>query len=362
MIHYNSSVKQFHKEVSESYQFVLKFLTLPKDIVSYISLPLSPYLSFLISEFINIDKIFLEIINQDLAFKRRVGISRNYWKFWTDQSITKTKRTIEDSVFFMENILQEDYNFFQKMFVKLFKQDNFGVFYYNGYPIFNTVQGQEINNAIVSLKKNRLPKKNESIEFGSSLTSTLVIIKTLFDEMFGKFNLSEDKNNEIDFNNFEYQDFYLSVEELDVDDFTLVKEIVMLNIFCNINYLQEIAPNYMSKSNDFYFRIRLISYISSCEMLRKLTNKKEVMMSDLEINNIKELLNTKEKIISTNLRNNIFHYLIDVPDNSNPTNLKEVFSLSSSINIKDIDEFIESEFEKIKLICDTGKFSINKFI
>lgn len=356
MIDYNSSIKQFHKEVSESYQFVLNFITIPKDIIGYISLPISPYLSFLISEYFNINKDFLKLSDQEIVFKNRVDTSRNYWKFWTDQSITKTKRTIEDSVFFMENILQEDYNFFQKMFVKLFKQDNFGVFYYDGYPIFNTVQGQEISNAIVSIEKNRLPKKNETIEFSSSLTSTLVTIKTIFDEIFGQFNLSEGKNSEIDFNRLEYQDFYLSVEESDVDDFTLVKEIVMLNILCNINYLQEIAPNYMSRSNDFYFRIRVISYISSCEMLRKLINKKEVMMSDLEINNIKELLSTKGKIISTNLRNNIFHYLIDVPDNSNPTNLREMFSLSSSININDIDEFIESEFEKIKFICDTEKF------
>ena len=57
----------------------------------------------------------------------------------------------------MESNLTKDYNLLQKLYVKIFNQNNFGVFYYKGKPFFNTIQGQEISNAIVDEQK--LPEK-----------------------------------------------------------------------------------------------------------------------------------------------------------------------------------------------------------
>lgn len=308
----------------------------------------------MISEFFNIDKKLLEVSNKESSFKKSVDQSRNYWKFWTDQSITKTKKLIADSIVNMESNLTKDYNLLQKLYVKIFNQNNFGVFYYKGNPFFNTIQGQEISNAIVDEQK--LPEKNDIIEFSSSLSGTLKTIKFTFDEMLGKPLISDNEDFLVDFNDIDYKDFHLIVDKTNSDDFTLVKQIVMLNILCTINYHQIIAPNYMSKNNDFFFRIRLITYISSCELLRKLINKKEILLSNEEKDTIEQVVSKKESIISSKLRNNIFHYLIDVSQSDASNNLRDFFALSSSIDINYIEKVIDDELKKIRHICMTERF------
>lgn len=345
----NLSLKQFHYEVTENYHSILKFISLPSDISSEISIPFIAYQSFIISEFFEMAKKITNLLTEDKVFNDTVNKARVFWKFWSDKSIAKTKKALEEYLVSMERYLTKDYNNTQKEFINLFGQDNLGLTSYNNLPIFHTIQGQEIISEIFAT--DAADKKNEVLEFSSNLSSSVSTIKSSFDKTIGEIALPEYKFKEIKSNEIHHQDYHKNFRDISSNDFDQVKELFYLNILCNINYLLYITPSYLPTDSFFYFRMLIITYISSCESLRKLINKNEVNFTDHEKETIIAIISVKESIITSELRNNIFHYLIDTPKTGSAKNIKDIVSIITNIEINDFICQINEELEIIQKLC-----------
>ncbi|TCJ85395.1 MULTISPECIES: hypothetical protein [Bacillus cereus group] len=259
--------------------------------------------------------------------------------------VNKTVESVSESISLFDDYLTKDYNSFQNMFINVFGQDNFGCYKFENVYVSNTFRANKIVNNLIQ----ELDNGEELKGFGEIMTQ---IICTYLRE--NGFTIPT--NIPMVEINIKDEDYRFSLEDRmklfgnDVDNDI---NIILFNILCGINYVLAILPQVLSKETNLYKRIVSICCYSSVQALGKLMRTDEQSSRYYGAVERKEeitiIIDSINKLYTSSLRNNIFHY--GIRENDLKMIRKEISFLFGLVE-ENIDisvcEFVQNQ-EKILL-------------
>lgn len=318
------------REASQVKACMLQVQFAPTESQAAIHMNLFPYYSNLC---IGLDSVIFpineieEIVNCDfikMLKRNRIGM-----KLLSDKKRLRKKINILSKIIDSNNkVLRMDYGALQKIYIKVFGQKDFGVSFYNGFPIANTFQQtlfwvdfllDENNNENTFegyVKHMGEQLKNFSRDVGAYIST----VATGFEESF-KIDISEyiakERTSEICIDTKEY---YFS-DDKRRDIFTSSEDkFIQLMVFvsqCQLNFVDKLLPNFIPVTSEFYLRIKLINYLSVVSILGSVENTL-LSSGNFDLIDISEIFKEKNRFFPKDspLRNNIFHYSISDIDAS----------------------------------------------
>ncbi|PEJ54305.1 hypothetical protein CN676_08715 [Bacillus wiedmannii] len=272
-------------------------------------LEFSPYISIIVSGVLD----FLDE-NQKVRWQaegiRKIEKVRAETKIINKSSVSKTVGSVSESISLFDDYLTKDYNSIQNMFISIFGQDNFGCYKFENVYVSNTFRA----NTLVNKLTQELGNGKEIKNFGEMMSQ---IICTYLIE----HHVSFPTNVPAIELNVKNEDYRFSLENRmplfgnDIDDDI---NIILFNILCGINYTLVILPQVLSKETNLYKRIVSICCYSSVQALGKLLRTDEQSSRYYGAVEKKEeittIMDSTNKLYTSSLRNNIFHYGIRETD------------------------------------------------
>ncbi|PEW60151.1 hypothetical protein COK25_09590 [Bacillus cereus] len=266
-------------------------------------LEFSPYISIIVSGVLD----FLDE-NQKVRWQtegiRKIKKVRAETKIINKSSVSKTVGSVSESISLFDDYLTKDYNSLQNIFISIFGQDNFGCYKFENVYVSNTFRA----NTLVKKLTQELGNGEEIKNFGEMMSQ---IICTYLIE----HQVSFPTNVPAIELNVKNEDYRFSLENRmplfgnDIDDDI---NIILFNILCGINYALVILPQVLSKETNLYKRIVSICCYSSVQALGKLLRTDEQSSRYYGAVEKKEeitaIMDSTNKLYTSSLRNNIFHY------------------------------------------------------
>lgn len=348
-------------EIGEARQLLENLVSLNHEVFSGISIGFLPFISSIGDGIINFlpEDSFEEFphIGQQ-EFKQIITNVRVSYKQYTDKKFNKALKMIleiEES-FYLQMI--KEYDFLQKLTIKLFGQPEFGVYYFKGIPYANTNQYHiYLENILSKIDRRNIPY------FSDEATSLFFEYSKNLGTLINSSNLkkiAKQSANNISIDDFELRDFYLIDQKRRnflIGNLPLELQLLLFNILCQNNFILYVMP-VISESNRYFFTRSLVqSYLVSITALRFTDKKCSNDFSDSQRQQFKEFIDNKEKFfnITQEFRNNIFHYKIKGVPIENFINQNHLF--------EDLIEFHSGKtFRDFKELLIEEVIQINKLI
>ncbi|OKO50944.1 hypothetical protein ABH17_026850 (plasmid) [Bacillus toyonensis] len=241
---------------------------------------------------------------------RKIEKVRAETKIINKSSISKTVGSVSESISLYDDYLTMDYNSLQNMFISIFGQDNFGCYKFENVYVSNTFRANTLVNKLTQELGNGIEIENFG-EMMSQIICTYLI----------KNHKSVPTNVPAIELNVKNEDYRFSLENRmllfgnEIDDDI---NIILFNILCGINYTLVVLPKVLSKETNLYKRIVSICCYSSVQALGKLLRTDEQSCRYYGAVEKKEeiitIIDSTNKLYTSSLRNNIFHYGIRKTD------------------------------------------------
>lgn len=175
-------------------------------IVPFLSSVCDGWLTFFKSQNIDIEIPSIE----NVSFDKLVKSTRVSYKLYSDKKHNKINSQLQKDGLKRMALLQTDYNFIQKMIVKLLGQKDLGVFTIDGIPYGNTSQLSIYLDKILNIK---------SAASSSDLEKNSFLFLTKYSEYIASFinsvvtqtlnsSIDEKKSLSLDSNRFEHKDYF----------------------------------------------------------------------------------------------------------------------------------------------------------
>lgn len=267
----------------------------------------------MIGEF-NLYDVDEHYVLRNAKFSQLLHANRNVLKTGTDHhKYNKVLKKLEYSIKTNYESLTKDYNFIQKLRIKIVGQKDLAVFSYNGIPFLNNIQQEEFVNQFRG-QKNGLSSE-DIINFSSSVTNIITLfLKTIVssDETFDSCKIVIEEP-EI---HFDMNDYFLYEEtrsDLFLNNLSKEQNIFLFNLLCQVNTVKFIYPEVLKLSGNTMLRFKYIVYLTLVKGLWIYKQKNNLPLS------IERLINSSDNLFKNdnnrkNFRNNIFHY--DIPKNA----------------------------------------------
>ncbi|KAF3302731.1 hypothetical protein FPV21_00420 [Carnobacterium sp. PL12RED10] len=281
------------------------------SILPFLSSICDGWLTFFKSQNIEIEIPSIE----NVPFDRLVKSTRVSYKLYSDKKHNKISSQLQKDGLKRMDLLQTDYNFIQKLVVKLLGQKDLGVFTIDGSPYGNTSQLNIYLDKILNIK---------STASLSDLEKNSFLFLTKYSEYIASFinsvvtqtsnsSIDENKSLSLDSNKFEHKDYFFYDEQRkNLLSGVLPKDaqLFLFNIFCQNNFINDVIPDVFQISGPFFYRSKLQTYLISINCLSLILKKHSRSINESQFHTIQHLLEEKEKYFTfeNKLRNNIFHY------------------------------------------------------
>lgn len=313
------SLKVLREETDELVAALHSLLNSDKKTLGYLSVALIPILSTVCNGWIeyaevntnNDDSIQLA----ENPFRKLIHALRLGNKLHTDKKINKSNRLIKRHGEVYIDKITRDYNCIQKLFIILFGQADLGVFFYKNKAFGNTYQYQHYLSPIFELLGDTLPEV-----WSDSSKEILTLISKEMSNLISSL-VSEDailsiSNVKIDAAELTAKDFCLFDKphknvlggQLDVE-----VQIYLFNLACQNIFINTVLPTLHNWMSTLLDRLKIQTYLTSVNALYKIRKYNDKFSNSI-INKVNEMIQIKEGIfVKRQLRNNIFHYQLDVP-------------------------------------------------
>ncbi|EAF9207810.1 hypothetical protein A4V34_05400 [Listeria monocytogenes] len=352
---------ELYQEAEECYKILYRFINSPKDIQSILIPPMIPFLSLIsvgIDSFVEFTDEYPQI--NGYSFKSLIGSSRAKTKLLSDKRLQKSMNIINETLLKANKDLRTGYNSIQFQIIEDLGQEDLGVFYYKNTPIANSLQ------MYVYLAELMDIDDGESLE--GKYKDTLINFSSSLSNHIYSFVLSNKKDFE-DYIDDNVQEINIKENDLSMADYFIMDTkrrnyfrkdfeesflIYVFNFLCNINYTLYIIPLIIDNKKAIYYRFKLITYITTVEALSKLA-KNHNMSSVVEpINSqLSIIIERKRQIISSNLRNNLFHFEIpqgDFPLEWSGNIFENLIEYQTKMKFNIFNETIDNELNKIAIL------------
>lgn len=309
--------KDLIRDTVENYKVCLRIVKSSPKIVSMVSLQYLPYLSLNVLDMIGEFKLNDVDKHYDLRnakFSQLLHASRNVLKTGTDNhKYNKVLKNLEHSIKTNYENLTKDYNFIQRLGIKIVGQKDLAVFSYNGIPFLNNIQHEQFINQFRA-QQNEISSE-DIINFSSSVTNIMTLfLKTIIstDEILDSCK-SVIEEPEI---HFDMNDYFLYEEtrsDLFLNKLSREQNTFLFNLLCQVNTVKFIYPEVLKLKGNTMLRFKYIVYLTLVKGIWIYNQENNLTIS------IKELINSSDNLFKDdknrkNFRNNIFHY--DIPKNA----------------------------------------------
>lgn len=355
------------QESAEAKQVMYQIINTQNKEQGELNISIIPFLSSVCDGWLN----FFEEQNMDMElprienipFQELVKSTRVSYKLYSDKKVNQINTILRKESISRLELLTQDYNDDQKDFIRVFGQEDLGVFFYNKIPYGNSSQMSIYLENLLKIK---------SIESIKNINEETFLLVTKYSENIAKFissvvirphddSVKRDKKLCIDSGSLTYKDYFFDDEERNnLLGGNLPKEtqLFLFNILCQNNFINYVLPSVFDSKGTLYYRSKLQTYLTSIYILSKVIKKYSTIIDDKYISEIEQLIKEKETYftLENKLRNNIFHYGIkEVPVVVfNEPNLffKELVEFSVGFEFSLFIEKIDNSFFKINRIIN----------
>ena len=256
---------------------------------------LFPEMIIILEEYV---KVNVELLKKDIS-KGRVG-----FKLLNDKKKSKKERIIDEIIKTNNDSLITDYNKFQDLFVNLFGQEDYAVFYYDNVDFTNNIQNYiYLKFKSVNLASKEISGLKEvSQEFTSALSLFIKMVEYNSRKLCKpKFKIKAKASS---FNNKDFFFFDKTRKNIFNDSLDIKNQALLHSNFCQLNFIKILFFDILNYKEDLYVRFKIISFLEAVKLLRKI--KSQTLYAS-EINEV--IKNGMYKTLSSsNVRNNVLHY------------------------------------------------------
>lgn len=313
------SLKVLREETDELAIALLNLLNSDKEILYSLSVPLIPILSTVCNGWVE----YAEVNSNDGCsiqiaenpFSKLIKALRLGNKLYTDKKMNKSNRLIKRrGEAYLDNITR-NYNRIQKLFINLFGQEDLGVFYYKNKVYGNTNQYRHYLSPIFEVSGDTLPEVCSN-QIGELLAFISEELSNIIGTLVSKDAVLSISNVDIDASLLSAKDFCLFDKHhknflggrLGVE-----VQIYLFNLMCQNIFINTILPTLHNWKSTLRDRLKIQTYLTSINGLNKIDKYRDKFTNPV-INKIDKIIQVKKNIFAkSQLRNNIFHYQLDVP-------------------------------------------------
>ncbi|MET2735453.1 hypothetical protein ABXT16_07970 [Staphylococcus epidermidis] len=299
----------------------------------------------LLKEFDNINNKTMESIIKSIRLQNKI---------YSHRKSGSSLKNIRKNIIVMNALLTQNYHILQRLFIKLFGQENLSLaiennkIIYSSHQIFEQLQILTPENDITSSST----KKN-IIKYVEDVS----LLLNLFCEAIKQTPFSQFITDEINYlHSFDIKlvDDYTSRSKYFNNGLNYEIRLFLLKILTFNNYMMFSLSKIINRQSNLYTRYKLMVYISSCSSLRLLKSNYNYanQINDRYLQEIESILIEEHTLIDSKLRNNIFHYTIDkVNIIKNINILTQIILNEKDYNIEEYINQIDKEvFRIIQLI------------
>lgn len=355
------SREQLISEVYESKKMMYRLMNLPKEVQSYLSISLLPYLSLICD---GIDSLFesngtvflsdFEDINK-ISFTKIIGKTRASSKLLTDKrKINQAINILEKDIINFSDQLKKDYSEEEMTYVNIFGQEDLGIYYFKNKPFANTSQ---LTLYIKSLDSDIMKVGNHLYNLSIQISSCIsVFLSNLEGDNLEKLR-KEDFITEVCPKDFKYKDYIFS-EEIHRNIFNDENDknisLFLLNTQCQLNFSINIL-NMLIDDHPLKFRIQFLIYYYSVQALEFAFSAGLSRLDNNQQDTIRKVIDKKNEIFKSNtFRNNLFHYKLS-EENIGLTN-KDIFESmvekQTYVNFNELLCIIYNEMSEIEELIE----------
>ncbi len=306
---------QLLNESIEIYEILFALIKLDKEIIGLLSIPMIPFLAFVVDGIIQFFPENFDFSENDLnldsgSFKKLIGKIRVGHKLLSDKRNSQKRNIVRRKQNKNYKNLTSDYNDIQNLVIKLFGQEDFGVFRYKNIDFATNIQGYLYldtlsNNDTYTDKKGEM--LTQLLSSLSSLLSSFVIGSQSSLNYEINTNLSIDAN----IKDFELSDYFLfDVRRKSIfnDKTNAEVQVLLHSHLCQLNFLWKVLPNVFGKQFQCLLRFRLITFLESIKVLNDFINH-EPQLSIYKDTLLQVIDGKAYNLLSrSRIRNNVAHY------------------------------------------------------
>lgn len=356
---------QILNESIEMYEILISLTKTEREISSLLSIPMIPFLAFMVDGIIQIFPEYFDYSENDLnldgeSYKKLVRKIRVGHKLLSDKRYSKKQNIVNRKQIENYNNLTSDYNNLQNLVIKLFGQEDYGIFRYKHIDFATNIQGHLY---LDTLTLNSLEEQGKKLTQLSSSLSSLLSNFVIGSQSALKFDINSDFIVNADINDFDMVDFFL----FDFKRKNIFNEKLNSNIqallhshLCQLNYLGEVFPNVFSGQVHCFFRFKLVAFLEAIKVLKNTIN------NESEIDIYKDLLlkiingEVYQLLSSNRIRNNIAHYQLrgyDPQTFINENSIVSIIEFETQENISSFYDNFENEFKMVKRLLNEILFN-----
>lgn len=351
------SYLQLLNESIEMYEIIFALIKLDKEISGLLSIPLVPFLSFVVDGIIQFFPETFDLYENDLnldsgSFKKLIGNIRVGHKLLSDKRNSQKLNIVRRIQNKNYKNLTSDYNDFQNLLIKSFGQEDFGIFRYKKIEFATNIQGYLYLDTLSNNDTYTDKKSQMLIQLSSSLSS---LLSSFVIGSKSSFNYEINTNLSIDANikDFELSDYFLfDVRRKNIfnDKSNAEVQVLLHSHLCQLNFLGEVLPNIFDKKFHCLLRFKLVAFLESIKVLNYSINHEERL--GFHKGTMQQILNGKvyNLLSKSRIRNNIAHYQLQEYSNETFSNNNSIVSI---IEFETKEPFItfygafENEYSKI---------------
>ena len=308
------------QESSEVEQMMYQLVNSSSTGLYTISIGLIPLFSSIADGWLSIlesKDIETEISGTKIPFDKLVKSTRVGYKLFSDKKINRITKQVQSNSNNFLSLLKSDYNFLQKIYIKCFGQQDFGVYHLNTIPFGNTSQFNIYLDSILDISTNNTFKslENKGMSLLGEYSENLASFISSTTNSFG-FSLNKELKTYVQQNQFTNTDFFFfdnKRKNILGGKLPTSTQLFLFNIYCQNNLFNYAIPYIFHSHNKLYYRSKIQSYLVSINGLNKVQNKYKDLLKFEYLEEINYLNHEKELYFTfeNKLRNNIFHYQIE---------------------------------------------------
>lgn len=359
------SYMQILNESIEVYEILNGLKETDKKISSLLSVPMIPFIAFIVDGIIQMFPEEFDFVDYDIhfegeSFKKTVRRIRVGHKLLSDKRYSSKKKIIDNKQIGNYNNLTRGYNGLQNLVIKLFGQEDYGVFRYENIDFANNIQGYLYFDTVNSSNSEGQGEKiSEIARCLSSFLSNFV----RGSQSCLKFKINSNFIIDANIKDFALKDYFL----FDSKRKNIFNEKLNSNIqallhshLCQLNFLDDVFPSVFNGQKNCLLRFKLIAFLEAIKIL------KDIFEKETEIDIYEDILRkiTNSDVYGllslSSVRNNIAHYrLKDYDPNifTRENSIESIIEFESQKMINSFYKDFEKEFEMTKILLKKILFS-----
>lgn len=328
------SYLQLLNESIEMYEILFVLIKLDKEVSGLLSIPMIPFLSFVVDGIIqffpencDFSKNYLNL--DSLSFKKLIGKIRVGHKLLNDKRNSQKRDIVRRKQNKNYKNLTSDYNNLQNLVIKLFGQEDFGIFRYKDIDFATNIQGYLYLDTL-SNNDTYTDKKGEMLTQLSSSLSSLLSSFVICSQSSLNYKINTNLSIDANIKDFELSDYFLfDVRRKNIfnDKSNAEVQVLLHSHLCQLNFVGEVLPNLFNKNFHCLLRFKLVAFLESIKFLNYSINHESQL--GFHKDTMQQFLNGKvyEFLSKSRIRNNIAHYQLKEYSNEIFTNKNSIVSI-----------------------------------